>query len=170
MIALADILFIDLFRVMEGCPSHDDTTQFIRFQVGYRGEGAGPSNLDIDPDNGSGFLGNFDTDISTPEGTVTIAHGAAVVATGGEQTKPTEYLYGEHDRVLTTLEMDAALAEEADMIKTAKAAVFIQCVGSREPERPYCSKICCSHSVESALKVKELNPECESYRAFDIFL
>ena len=44
---------------------------------------------------------------------------------------------------------------------------FIQCVGSRTPERPYCSKVCCSHSVESALKLKEeMNPEMEIYILF----
>jgi len=37
--------------------------------------------------------------------------------------------------------------------------VFIQCVGSREPERPYCSRICCTHTMASALHLKELNPD-----------
>ena len=42
-------------------------------------------------------------------------------------------------------------------------AVFIQCVGSRIPERPYCSKVCCTHSVRNALKLKELNPDMNVY-------
>ena len=37
--------------------------------------------------------------------------------------------------------------------------MFIQCVGSREPERPYCSRVCCTHSVDSAIRLKELDPE-----------
>jgi heterodisulfide reductase subunit A-like polyferredoxin len=41
--------------------------------------------------------------------------------------------------------------------------VFIQCVGSREPHRPYCSRVCCTHSVESALELKKLQPDCEVY-------
>ena len=36
--------------------------------------------------------------------------------------------------------------------------VMIQCVGSREGSRSYCSRICCQQAVKNALKLKELNP------------
>jgi heterodisulfide reductase subunit A len=39
--------------------------------------------------------------------------------------------------------------------------VFIQCVGSREPERQYCSKVCCTHAVEAAIHFKEHNHNCQ---------
>ena len=45
------------------------------------------------------------------------------------------------------------------MLKKLNTAVFIQCVGSREPQRPYCSRVCCTHSVDSALELKRLNPD-----------
>jgi len=32
-------------------------------------------------------------------------------------------------------------------------------VGSRIPERPYCSRVCCTHSVMSAIHLKERNPK-----------
>ena len=112
---------------------------------------------------GSGFLGNFVTELKTPDGPVSVEHGAVVVATGGHPHEPQEYLYGDHAKVLTTLEMDGALAAKSDIVKNAQTAVFIQCVGSREPDRPWCSKLCCTHSVESALKIKELNPEAKVY-------
>ena len=38
---------------------------------------------------------------------------------------------------------------------------MIQCVGSREEEHPYCSRVCCSTAVANALKVKGLNPKAE---------
>jgi len=38
---------------------------------------------------------------------------------------------------------------------------MIQCVGSRTPERNYCSRICCSQALKNALKLKELNPGLE---------
>ncbi|MEW6262780.1 MAG: FAD-dependent oxidoreductase [Thermodesulfobacteriota bacterium] len=113
--------------------------------------------------SGKGFLGNFETVLSTPQGETTIQHGAAIVATGGRPVQPSEYLYGQHQRVLTSLEMDEALASKSEAVKKAKAVVFIQCVGSREPQRPYCSKICCTHSVESALRVKEMNPQAQVF-------
>ena len=111
----------------------------------------------------SGFLGNFETDIQTPDGVASVSHGAVVVATGGHPLEPTEYHYGQHQRVVTSLEMDAMLAEESKTVTLARSVVFIQCVGSREPDRPYCSKICCTHSVENAIKIKELNPDAQIY-------
>ena len=88
-------------------------------------------------------------------------HGVALICTGAAEYKPSEYLYGQDPRVMTHLEIDqAVLGGELDLSKINKA-VFIQCVGSREPERPYCSKVCCTHSVESALAIKEANPEAQ---------
>ncbi len=112
----------------------------------------------------SGFIGNFETllaDIDDPEKTSTFQHGVTIIATGGKESKPTEYLYGEDLRVRTALELDSLLKERPEDFKKTNRAVFIQCVGSREPERPYCSKLCCTHSVESAIHLKKLNPEME---------
>lgn len=113
----------------------------------------------------SGVLGNFTTRIQSADGTVDvyIEHGATIMATGGKEYKPQEYLYGEHKNVLTHLDFDDALKTDDSRISNAGSAVFIQCVGSRIPERPYCSKICCTHSLESALKMKEINPDASIY-------
>jgi heterodisulfide reductase subunit A len=35
---------------------------------------------------------------------------------------------------------------------------MIQCVGCRQPERDYCARVCCSHAIKNALKLKQLNP------------
>jgi heterodisulfide reductase subunit A len=40
---------------------------------------------------------------------------------------------------------------------------MIQCVGSRDEERPYCSRVCCSEAIKNALKIKEINPEANIY-------
>jgi heterodisulfide reductase subunit A len=82
------------------------------------------------------------------------------MATGASEYKPTEYLYGQHESIMTQLEFEKILAEgNADF----KNVVMIQCVGSRNEERPYCSKICCTHAVKNALKLKELNPEADIF-------
>jgi heterodisulfide reductase subunit A-like polyferredoxin len=110
----------------------------------------------------SGIIGNFTTTFVSSNGqdkTSTVEHGATILATGGQELKPTEYLYGEHPNVLTHLNLDEAIVKGESRIKEANTAVFIQCVGSRIPERPYCSKICCTHSLESALTLKTLNPD-----------
>jgi heterodisulfide reductase subunit A2 len=44
-------------------------------------------------------------------------------------------------------------------VAKAGTVVFIQCVGSRNDEHPYCSKVCCTHTVESALELKQRNPD-----------
>jgi heterodisulfide reductase subunit A len=114
----------------------------------------------------AGFVGNFETILENredPAQKTTVQHGVTIVATGGKSLQPTEYLYGEDDRVFTHLEFDSLLKENGSAIKQADRAVFIQCVGSREPQRPYCSKVCCTHSVESALRLKEMKPEMDVY-------
>jgi heterodisulfide reductase subunit A len=110
-----------------------------------------------------GFVGNFTTTLSRAGREVAVDHGAAIIAIGGHSYKPTEYFYKENPRVLLALEMDQALREKNPLVMGAKSAVFIQCVGSREPQRPYCSRVCCTHSVESALKLKEINPDMDVY-------
>ncbi len=64
---------------------------------------------------------------------------------------------------MTHLELDRRFIDDDPSLKRIQTAVFIQCVGSREPERPYCSRVCCTHSIESALHLKELNPEMDVY-------
>jgi heterodisulfide reductase subunit A len=109
----------------------------------------------------SGVVGNFKTTLSRNQ---VIEHGVVVIAIGAEPYRPKgEFLYGEHPNVLLALDLDQEISEETDRVKNAQAAAFIQCVGSRNPERPYCSKVCCSHSVENALKLKELNPDMDVY-------
>jgi heterodisulfide reductase subunit A len=107
----------------------------------------------------SGFIGNFETEISHDNATAKIQHGVTVIATGAEEYKPTEYLYGSHASVLTHLEMDELLRSNDQKLASAQVAVFIQCVGSREAARPYCSKVCCTHTMVSALELKKRNPD-----------
>ncbi|MDP3182050.1 MAG: FAD-dependent oxidoreductase [Desulfobaccales bacterium] len=111
----------------------------------------------------TGFVGNFKSTVTTQGRDTAVEHGTAVIAIGGHPYKPTEYLYKENPRVFLALEMDQAMREKNPLVMGAKSAVFIQCVGSREPERPYCSRVCCTHSVESAVKLKELNPDMDVY-------
>jgi len=112
----------------------------------------------------SGYLGNYTTEIVTESGeTVEVEHGVVILATGGSEYKPTEYLYGKSDRVLTQLELEEKIAGDGARAKKLNSVVMIQCVGSREEEHMYCSRICCTQAVNNALKLKELNPDTEVY-------
>jgi heterodisulfide reductase subunit A len=112
-----------------------------------------------------GFVGNYKTTIATdgPEGTVEVEHGVIVVATGAEEYKPAEYLYGKHARVVGQLELEKRLGEDPSYAKNLSEVVMIQCVGSRDTEHPYCSRVCCSQAIRNALRIKEINPRADVY-------
>lgn len=108
-----------------------------------------------------GFVGNFKTTLNNQEGQETIEHGVTIIATGAQESSPPEYAYGQHKGIMTLLEMDNAFTQGTVDPQNINTAVFIQCVGSREPDRPYCSRVCCTHSIKNALYLKEKNPECQ---------
>jgi heterodisulfide reductase subunit A len=95
-----------------------------------------------------------------------IKHGAAIIATGAEVSVPTEYLYGEDERVMTHLELEEKIAAGDERVTGAESLVMIQCVGCRNEDRNYCSRVCCSESIKNALKLKEINPKMDIYILF----
>jgi heterodisulfide reductase subunit A len=111
----------------------------------------------------TGYVGNYVTKVTSERGVGEIKHGAAVIAVGAEEYQPTEYLYGEDDRVLTSVEMEERIAEEDEELIKAQAVVMIQCVGCRNEDRNYCSRVCCGHSIKNALLLKEKNPNMNIY-------
>jgi heterodisulfide reductase subunit A len=111
----------------------------------------------------SGHVGKFKSTLEGSEGKQEVEYGAAVIATGGEEYKPTEYLYGEHPGVLTQLEFEDLLLNQPQVLPDAPWVAMIQCVGCREPEHQYCSRICCSEAVKNALTLKELNPKARVF-------
>ncbi len=114
----------------------------------------------------TGYVGNFVTKVTSERGRQEIRHGAAVIAIGADEYRPAEYLYGEHDRVLTQLELEERIAQGEDDLRNARSLVMIQCVGCRNEDRDYCARVCCSHAVKNSLKLKELNPEVDIYVLF----
>jgi heterodisulfide reductase subunit A2 len=114
----------------------------------------------------SGYIGNFTSTVETEGQINKIKHGVSVLATGAEEYKPTEYLYGQHDNIFTHMELGEEIAKENEAVLNAETLVMIQCVGSRNEERNYCSRVCCGHAVKNALKLKKLNPEMHIYVLF----
>ncbi|MEE8414281.1 MAG: 4Fe-4S dicluster domain-containing protein, partial [Dehalococcoidales bacterium] len=114
----------------------------------------------------SGYVGNFITKV-TSEGRVReIHHGITIIATGAAEYKPTEYLYGQDDRVLTLLELEEKIAAGEERVINSGSLVMIQCVGCRNEDRNYCARVCCSQAVKNAMKLKEINPEMDIYIIF----
>jgi heterodisulfide reductase subunit A-like polyferredoxin len=92
-----------------------------------------------------------------------IEHGAVVLATGGAERETNEYLYGHSERVITQKEFEARLNDEGEHEKLGlvHTVAMIQCVGSREEGKMYCSRICCAQAIKNALKIKELSPQTD---------
>ncbi len=110
-----------------------------------------------------GFVGNFHSTVSTNGLKQVIEHGAGVIATGGETYIPDEYNYNSITNVVTAVQFDKLHELNEAHVKNGKRFVFIQCVGSREKDHMYCSKVCCTHSVQSAITLKKEKPERQVY-------
>jgi heterodisulfide reductase subunit A len=106
----------------------------------------------------TGSVGNFVSKVSVNGDMQAVTYGVAVVATGGKESVPDEYLHGDDSRVLTHLAFDRLLQENPSLPAQVNSVAFIQCVGSREARRPYCSRVCCTHSIQAAVDLKERNP------------
>ncbi len=106
-----------------------------------------------------GYIGNYRTTIESGGKESRFEHGVAIVATGAYEFKTDEYLYGRHDNVVTQRELEEFIFKKDARVAGAESVVMIQCVGSRDAERPYCSRYCCSEAIKNALKLKEDKPD-----------
>jgi len=110
-----------------------------------------------------GFAGSFLTTLARDGKNLDVAHGVTILATGGKASTPSEYAYGENNSIYTWNELEEKLLTDPDPLYNAKCAVFIQCVGSREPQHPYCSNVCCTFSVRTAIDLKSKNPDMDIF-------
>ena len=107
--------------------------------------------------------GHYRTTIRYEDGERALDHGALILATGGKEVSPKGYLYGEDKGVMTQRQLEKLIQTGDEVLNNIRSVVMIQCVGSRDEEHPYCSRICCGHAVKNALKLKEKNPQTNVY-------
>ena len=120
-------------------------------------------------DDVRGYVGQYTTTIrlkdgQSPNGDLgreEVGHGVVVVATGAHEITPKEYLYGQHPSVITQRELEERLRNPHSAVRNPKSVVMIQCVGSRDDEHPYCSRICCTEAIKNALEIKKLDPQAQ---------
>ena len=117
-----------------------------------------------------GHQGHFITTISQGEPgkehvreTIKLEHGAVIMATGAKEYVPDEYFIGEDARVVTNTQLEQQLFEGDWDAKNNKQVVMVQCVGSRDEERKYCSRTCCAQSLKNAIKIKKDHPQTDVY-------
>jgi heterodisulfide reductase subunit A len=107
----------------------------------------------------SGYLGNYSTEVMSSAGAArTIEHGAVVVATGGKEARPEVFGLGSKQNVITQTELERRIEDEPESLTDNGTILMIQCAGSRDEERPYCSRICCPQAIKNAIALKALRP------------
>ena len=149
-------LLKNLYRILEG----DDVREFLKARIEHvLSHERIKLYTDTEVKKTEGFIGNFETTLTN--GNV-IKHGAIVLATGGIEYQPTEYLYNESDHVITQRELEKKLAM-GEKPKSGERYVMIQCVGSREEPNQYCSRICCQDAIKNAIALKERNPNAQVF-------
>ncbi len=113
-----------------------------------------------------GYVGNFITTLKTEKDEQTLEHGIVIIATGAEEHKTKEYLYGKSSRIITQVEFEEMLHTQQFPKQKMKNIVMIQCVGSREEDKMYCSRVCCTKAVKNALTFKKRFPNINIYVAY----
>ena len=107
-----------------------------------------------------GYAGHFKVKFAARDDARSVLEaGSIVVATGADKLKTTEYLHGQNEKVITQDELEQKIA--AGQLGDVKSVAMIQCVGSRDESRPYCSRFCCSQALMNAIRVKEINPAAQ---------
>jgi heterodisulfide reductase subunit A-like polyferredoxin len=110
-----------------------------------------------------GYVGNFNTTVETPQGEKNIKHGIIITATGAAEYEPKEFLFGKNEKVITQRQFENLLFDQSSDLGHLSSVVMIQCVGSRNEEHPWCSRVCCTTAVKNALFFKERYPEKDVY-------
>jgi heterodisulfide reductase subunit A len=88
-----------------------------------------------------------------------LEHGAILLAVGGREARPQCHGYGELPAVITQREWAEKTHNKEWDPAALRTVVMIQCAGSREEPRNYCSRVCCAVSLKYALDLKSQNPE-----------
>lgn len=110
-----------------------------------------------------GEVGRFRAAVRQGEKEWTIPCGAVIVATGGREAGTDEYGFGRSEKITRQGDLEVKLGEGLIKAEDLNKVVMIQCVGSREDQRSYCSRICCTSALKNAAKIKEINPEAHIY-------
>lgn len=105
-----------------------------------------------------GYVGQYRTVVLSKDGARSeFEHGVVVVATGGQEISPTSYGYGALPGVITQRELEEGYLQSESQ-QPFSSVIMIQCVGSRDEQHPYCSRICCSQAIKNALEIKQRSP------------
>jgi heterodisulfide reductase subunit A len=112
-----------------------------------------------------GILGNFTSTLATGGETLTtvaIEHGVTIITTGGKEYKPSDYLYGKHDNVLTHKEMDEAMTAGDPRIPGPQRRIHTMC-GITHPGAALLQPALLHPHRQECPELKKRNPEMDVY-------
>jgi heterodisulfide reductase subunit A len=108
--------------------------------------------------------GNFLTTVEIEgERVEVMEHGVAILATGGREAPAQTYCHGMSESIFTQLELEERIRSGTLDPAALRTVAMVQCVGSREKGRNYCSRVCCASALKNALYLKECNPDLDIY-------
>ncbi len=110
-----------------------------------------------------GSWGSYRATLKTEGQEKEVEHGAIIIATGAQQATTGQYMSVKDPRIVAQRTLEGMLASDDEKAVKARKVVMINCAGSRESGRPWCSRVCCVHSVKNALVLKEKNPDMQVY-------
>lgn len=148
-----------LLRGLYATVSGDNVQEFIKAKIAeVKAHPNIATHTGVEVKKTDGFVGNFNTTLT--DGT-SFEHGAIILAIGGVEYVPSEYLYQENEKVITQRELEKKIAG-GESPKSGDTYVMIQCVGSREEPYQYCSRVCCQDAIKNAIAIKEKNPKANA--------
>jgi heterodisulfide reductase subunit A len=134
-------------------PSYRRAAELLGEQVEHLKDAGIHIKTGVTPVAVKGHVGDYRIDLSDA---TTLEVGTVIVATGASLLVPTGLFgYGEKKEVITQLDLEAMLLKDE---KPGANIVMIQCAGSRNEERPYCSRVCCTASIKNTILIKERFP------------
>jgi heterodisulfide reductase subunit A len=107
-----------------------------------------------------GEPGGLDVTLKTPDGEKCARVGAIILATGSSAA-PANGAYGHDGETVKTQEEFAEILYREEPVARPLSIVMIQCVGSRNEERPFCSRVCCHRAVKNATAARQEWPDTE---------
>ena len=119
----------------------------------------------------SGTFGNYRAVVHAGGESIQVEVGQIIVATGFDSYEPEagELGYG-IDGVLTLPELKQLLDAGDGPLdvngKPVESIAYVYCVGSRDAERPYCSRFCCSAAVHASLSAAGRDRDVRQYHLY----
>lgn len=113
-------------------------------------------------------------DLSQQDKALKLKVGAIILSLGFEEFDPhnlNQYGYGKYPNVITSIELERILSRMGPYNdgfvrpsdrKVPRKIAFLQCVGSRDKERNYCSSTCCMISLKEAMIIKDIDPAIDT--------